>query len=495
MKGTGAGGWKFAPKGLGLATAWHCAAVFLGALLLSWPALYNGFPLLYPDSMTYLDDGRIVARAVFLRDFSEYYGMRSLFYSLGILPWHWNINPWPVIYLQCLLVAWAVWLVVRSIAPRQTAPRYLALMVPVSLLTSASWYSAFLMPDILGPVAYLAIYLLAFAREGLSRTERVGLEDCPRGTARRRLSRTERVGLYLAAGWGIAAHASHFLLAAGLCVLLVVYAAFERRPFLGRLRVLGEVAAILAVVAGAQMALHGYLYGKPSLNGERPPYLMARVIADGPGRWYLEGHCEKAQWAVCGHLQELSGDSDEFLWGEEGGYEAFSDGERARLKQEEMPLVLATARAYPREQLERSAANFREQLLAFGLYGFDSNPWTLGQFDYVLPKARASYLASRQARDELPLDTVTSIQWWTVLVSLAAMGTAIPLLWRHHSARLAGLSLVIFSMVILNAGVTGVLSVVDDRYGCRMMWLIPLLAGVMGLDWLEERKTAREGVR
>jgi hypothetical protein len=475
MKGTGAGGWKFAPKGLGLATAWHCAAVFLGALLLSWPALYNGFPLLYPDSMTYLDDGRIVARAVFLRDFSEYYGMRSLFYSLGILPWHWNINPWPVIYLQCLLVAWAVWLVVRSIAPRQTAPRYLALMVPVSLLTSASWYSAFLMPDILGPVAYLAIYLLAFAREGLSRTE--------------------RVGLYLAAGWGIAAHASHFLLAAGLCVLLVVYAAFERRPFLGRLRVLGEVAAILAVVAGAQMALHGYLYGKPSLNGERPPYLLARVIADGPGRWYLEGHCEKAQWAVCGHLQELSGDSDEFLWGEEGGYEAFSDGERARLKQEEMPLVLATARAYPREQLERSAANFLEQLLAFGLYGFDSNPWTLGQFDYVLPKARASYLASRQARDELPLDTVTSIQWWTVLVSLAAMGTAIPLLWRHHSARLAGLSLVIFSMVILNAGVTGVLSVVDDRYGCRMMWLIPLLAGVMGLDWLEERKTAREGVR
>ena len=38
----------------------------------------------------------------------------------------------------------------------------------------------------------------------------------------------------------------------------------------------------------AQMALHGYLYGKPTLNGERPPYLMARIVADGPGRWYLE---------------------------------------------------------------------------------------------------------------------------------------------------------------------------------------------------------------
>ena len=473
MGGTGAGSRKFARKGLGGATAWHSAAVFLGALLLSWPALYNGFPLLYPDSMTYLDDGRIVARAVFLHDFSEYYGMRSLFYSLSILPWHWNLNPWPVIYLQCLLVAWVVWLVVRSIAPRRTAPRYLALMLLVSLLTSASWYSAFLMPDILGPVAYLAIYLLAFARESLSRAE--------------------RVGLYVAAWWGLTAHASHLLLAAGLCVLLVVYAAFERQPFLGRLRALGEVAAILALAAGTQMALNGYLYGKPSLNGERPPYLLARVIADGPGRWYLEGHCDKAQWAVCGDLQELSGDSDGFLWGEAGGYEASSDSERARLKQEEMPLVLATARAYPRQQFERSAANFREQLLAFGLYGFDANPWTLGQFDYVLPEARASYLGSREARNELPLDTVTSIQWWTVLASLVAMAVAIPLLWRHHSARLAGLSLVILSMVILNALVTGVLSVVDDRYGCRVMWLIPLLAGIFVLDWVEQRKTAGAG--
>jgi len=468
-----AGRQKFALKGPGWVTAWHSAAVFLGALLLSWPALYNGFPLLYPDSMTYLDDGRIVGRAVFLHEFSSYYGMRSPFYSLGILPWHWNINPWPVIALQCLLVAWVVWLVVRSIAPVQTAARYLALMLLLSLLTSASWYSAFLMPDILGPVAYLGIYLLAFARESLSRAE--------------------RLGLYLVSWWGITAHASHLLLAAGLCALLVVYAVFEHRLFFARLRLLGQVAVILLAAAVSQMALNGYLYGKPSLSGERPPYLLARVIADGPGLWYLEGHCGKAQWAACRHMKELSGDSDGFLWGEGGGYEASSDDEQERLKREEMPLVLAAARTYPREQFERSTANFREQLLAFGLFGFDSNPWMLGEFNYVLPEARVSYLGSRQARGELPLNAVSSIQWWTVLASLAATIVAIPLLWRRHSARLAGLSLVIFSTVVLNALVTGVLSVVDDRYGCRVMWLIPLLAGLFVLDWLAQRQTAREG--
>jgi hypothetical protein len=60
--------------------AWAPAgAVLLGALMLAWPAFYNGFPLLYADSMTYLGDGRVVARAVFLHRLSDYYGVRSFF--------------------------------------------------------------------------------------------------------------------------------------------------------------------------------------------------------------------------------------------------------------------------------------------------------------------------------------------------------------------------------------------------------------------------------
>lgn len=55
----------------------HAAAVLLGAFFLAWPAIYNGFPLLYPDSMTYLGDGPAVARAIFLHRFSQYYGVRS----------------------------------------------------------------------------------------------------------------------------------------------------------------------------------------------------------------------------------------------------------------------------------------------------------------------------------------------------------------------------------------------------------------------------------
>ena len=53
---------------------------FLAAPVMVWPALCNRNPLLYPDSMAYLELGEHVARVVFFRQFSGYYGERSLLY-------------------------------------------------------------------------------------------------------------------------------------------------------------------------------------------------------------------------------------------------------------------------------------------------------------------------------------------------------------------------------------------------------------------------------
>ena len=203
------------------------SAVLLATLFFLWPAIYNGFPLLMADSMTYLADGLPVARAIFLHQFSDYYGMRSLIYSLGILPFHWNINPWPVAVFQSLLSAWVLWLVVRCFSTRHAIARFLALAAFLSVFTSIAWYTCFMMPDILGPLAYLAFFLLFFARASLSLIE--------------------RAGLCLVACWGITAHSTHLLLAAALFVLLVVFAAFTCRPFKRCIPALGEIAAVLTL--------------------------------------------------------------------------------------------------------------------------------------------------------------------------------------------------------------------------------------------------------
>ncbi|MGD0730299.1 MAG: hypothetical protein ABR956_03480 [Terracidiphilus sp.] len=430
---------------------------------MAWPTFYNGFPLLYPDTMTYVGDGSVVARAVFLHQMSDYYGMRSFYYSLGILPLHWNVTLWPVAALQCLLTAYILWLVARSFRPRQTILPYLVLVLVLSLFTGMSWYAALIMPDYLGPLLYLSIYLLVFARETLNGTE--------------------RISLYVISWWAVTSHATHLLLAAGMCMILGLLLAINRRAFRLRIQPVCELAAIVALAAAAQLALHSYLYGKPSLNGERPPFLTARIIADGPGRWYLEKHCGELKWAICDYVHHLPDDADNFLWAPDGIYQTASNEENQRLTQEEMPFVLATLRAYPRQQFSRSAANFLGQLKTFGFWDLGASAWVLDQFDSILPRAKTSYVRSRQARDALPLDLLTSIQIWAVRASLFVLAVFVPALWPRPSSRIFGLSLVIVSMVIANALVTATLSMVEDRFECRVIWLVPFLAGMCVLDW------------
>jgi hypothetical protein len=430
--------------------------------------MYNRYPLFYPDSITYLGDARAVARALFLHQLSEYYGMRSQIYSLGILPWHWNVTPWPVVAFQSLLTAYVLWLVLRSIVPQQTAKRYLVLLALLSLFTSLSWYSSLIMPDILGPVLYLCIYLLVFARDSLTRTD--------------------HVALFLIAWWAVASHATHLMLAGGLCVLLVLLLVL-RRPFMqARWKAVGEVALIVVLAAAAQLALNDYLYGEPSLNGDRPPFLMARIIADGPGRWYLETHCPAVKFTICDHVHDLPSDPDVFLWGANGIWQNTDDESAQRLTQEEMPFVLATLRAYPRQQLTRSAIAFWQQLAVFGLYDLDASDVVSDEYNSVFPGRRAHYLRSRQAQNTLPLEFFTSVGNWAITVSILMICALAPFLWRKRSARLVGLTVVILSTVIANALVTGPLSMVEDRFQSRVIWLLSFLAGLFAMVWLDRRQ-------
>src|SRR5260370_19307664 len=104
----------------------RAGTVLFAALVLAWPAFYNRYPLLYPDSVSYLGDGTSVARALFLHQFSDYYGYRSLIYSLGILALHWHVIPWPIVAFNALVTSYVFWLLSRALFPERTASTSLA---------------------------------------------------------------------------------------------------------------------------------------------------------------------------------------------------------------------------------------------------------------------------------------------------------------------------------------------------------------------------------
>lgn len=444
----------------------NALCVLGGALALMWPAIYNRFPFLYPDSMTYLDDGHILAAALFLHRYASYYGMRSLIYGLGILPLHWNGNPWPVVGMHALVTAYMLWLVVRSFALIKTGWKYLAIVTLLSFFTSASWYVSVIMPDILGGCLYLAIYLLVFARETLSRVE--------------------RFVVYVIAWFAVCAHATHLLLAGGLVLVLAAFFLLRRQRLGTVARSLREVVVVLALAFVAQLSLNVYLYGRPTLDADRPAYLMARIIADGPGRTYLDQHCQEQDWAICQRLNQVTGDPDQFLWGDDGVWQNADQETQERLRREEMPFVLATIRAYPRQQLARSAHNFWAQLKLFGVEDFDPSGYILVVFDSTLPGQRSAYLHGRQVNNAMPLDFFNTMQFWVVIASLLAIAGLAPFVLRRNSSRLIGLTVILVFIVLANALIAGTMSMVDDRFQARIVWLLPLLAELFVLvQWPE----------
>src|SRR5208337_2365374 len=147
---------------------------------------------------------------------------------------------------------------------------------------------------------------------------------------------------------------------------------------------------------------------------------------------------------------------DDFLWNENGIWQNASEETQDLIRQQETRFVIATLRAYPREQLFISFRSFRRQLTTFGLTN-GSDAWFSEALDGVLPGSGSHYLQSRQAQRTLPDEFFTSVQKWTVIASIVLMGVLAPFVWRHLSPRLVGLTAVIFFTVIANAFVTGVL--------------------------------------
>ena len=441
--------------------------------LLLWPALVNGYPLLYPDTLDYLGTGR-PALLAFLHGHTGFHSVRSAVYAAGIYIFHWNRTPWPILAFNAAAVAWPVYLTVRSFFPRAALRRTLFILATLSVVTGLSWFTSFLLPDILGAPLYLALFLLAFARH--------------------KLSRAEQTGLAALAVFCAAAHASHLLLAMLLCGFLWFLALVLRSIARPSPRSLFVMTAVVASAVALTLAVNQRLCGRPSLTGDPPPFLMARILADGPGKLYLRDRCGQdanSFRAMCRHLDNLPAAEDEFLWSPTGIWPLASPAEQLALQKEQMPLVLGTLRHYPRQQIAASFANFREQLTSFELNDFENNEYMQTDLNAELPNARAIYDRSLQARNAMPCAAFTWVQNIAVLLSLAVVALSPPGIVRLPTAlraRWLAFGATAVFVVVVNAAIGGVLSAVDFRYQARIIWLLPLLASLLAARYFDARR-------
>lgn len=452
-----------------LVQLWNAWRIFPAALLIvAAPALWNGFPLLYWDSLDYI-----------VMPFSHVIPpFRTASYSLMMLPGVVTGTLWAPMALQCALTVFVLYEALNAFSP---VPARRALVPAAALLavfTALPWAASQLLADAFTALVALSAAVLAFGPP---------------------LPRWRKFGLIGVIGMGVAVHTSHLALVAGLVLALAgVVVAGRRFPALRPLRPkVGTTAAGLllgvALAGSANWAVSGHLH----LAQSNALLMFARTLQDGVGHRYLAEVCPQRPklnglpLRLCAVRDRLPHSANSFLWAPGPFYE-LGGWTEPRMKEEAAFVVQDSLKRYPLQHLRAAALLTWEQLWMIksgdGLIGLDTihkgeRTTVKSMFmpraiaDYY-PGDLSAYWASEQ-RYGIDMKELNALHVAVGVLSTLGLGVAGVMAWRGRDRRQFGFVLVVGLAVLGNAFICGALSNPNDRYQARIVWPAALACGLV----------------
>ncbi|AEG94926.1 hypothetical protein [Ramlibacter tataouinensis] len=476
-------------------------AVLAAACLLCLAAVWNGQPLLYPDTPTYLRGaemgagkalgGRVApwlpaepapaadapASTPQAADAARPKGLtsvedkvvlagRSVYYGALLYASHLAGSLWLTVALQALCVAYLLQLLMVRLWGLGTR-HLLGTVAALGLLTPLAAYTGFLMPDIFAGLGILAMATLAAYWQ--------------------RLGRADRIALSLLLLFGLCAHASHVVIAAALLgVGLLARLSTRRWKHLPGAAFAVAGACIVAAVAAEWVFNQAVTraVGAPPL---RMPHPMARLVDMGPGTDYLRRNCPRAGYEACAFLANYPTAWDDFLFSTDPNKGAFALADAAgkrRMAAEQLRFVADVVRHDPAGVAAGVAADVLRQLALFRVDIWGYGPRELAMYEgRVPPSLYAGMRASRGAYNP------RYNQWLSAATYLSTAAAVLALLWwwrRASSAgalspaaeprRFADFLWITLAGIALNALVCASLASSADRFQARVIWLLPFLA-------------------
>ena len=225
-------------------------------------------------------------------------------------------------------------------------------------------------------------------------------------------------------------------------------------------------------------------FEEPSTAPKRMPILLARSIGDGPGKKYLEAHCATEKYAICelypdGFPSSAAG----VLFGSTGVTRRATPEQMDRIRAEEMAILKRVMATYPLEQGWSVARNGIRQVFRFGTADFRWADIKLVKDSGRPPKL---VLSEFQRLEERPiLNFFGVIQYAGVIAAVAAIGLFAFRDGLRRGRRNREMLAIALAGLLANAALCGGLSAPTDRYQARVIWIVPLLAG---LFWIERRQ-------
>lgn len=459
-----------------------------GALLLLSFALYNGFPIVFEDTVGYLQrPARILDRygiesewgyarrgagigaanagKAWLSGRSVYYGtFNAILAAIG--------SSWLIVSVQAYIVAAVI--AVPWFRSGGGGVLYLATVMLLSVTTSASVFVATLLPDILTAVAVLAV-AATLALAG-------------------RLSRRDTLFLTVALSCAALSHDS--ILLSLLTTLALLAIAMAARPVWRAWPRLMPLA--ISCAAGILGSVLFWLVAI-GVTGETPmrlPHLTAKLATSTEGRTFLKQVCPERRFAVCA-FQDQVGRTGwiPFLFSRDprsGVFGIADTGTKRALSEEQVAFVAAMVTHDPKGVTRLQLRSTVELLSSFTVKDLDVSQ-KRSFFALNLSPALHSRISSTRtyASDSRILQNVSRLTYVAVAVSLFVL--AATWLGRQRAGRFYSIDTMAALMVagvVLNAIICANVAGVYDRFQARVVWLIPLAAVMVLLPSFRKRRSS-----
>ena len=438
----------------------------LAALLLSWPLLAFGRPAYIQDSAAYYKGGRAAvsfalakidrpeqiatgapsAESPHVDAAREASGVRSITYSVAAYILSPPRATMVLLALMQALAAGAIMVAALGAFGGLSGRRTTATLILLSGASTVAVTSFLVVPDIFAGLLIASMILLAAAQS--------------------RLSTGVRLMCAAIAAFAMTAHPSHIPLAGGMTMLGLGYVAMGRYFSSPPPRwTWAWVVAPLLIGGLTILALNRVAFGETSLTSKQYPFLLARSVNDGPGRWYLEKNCPELRYTICTLYPHglPKGGALEFLWGKDGIVERATPAQMDQIRAEERDIVVAAAREYAGYEARKLSFNIARQLVTFQPYPFEHR--------LVLDETGTPQLAPAPQTDQALLRIIGLLTAISAVLGTAWLG------WTFFKERgLRPVIALVFLGILGNAATCAILSAVSHRYQARVVWLLPLFA-------------------
>lgn len=441
----------------------HFINIISGTFVLMLISFYNGYPLVYSDTGTYIASGF----DLFVPN------DRPIFYGLFIKVFSLKTSLWFVVIVQNLLTSYIIYEVFKMFFQKYLAVIFLTSLAILNLLTGIGWYSNQIMADLFIPIAILAAFILLFNSK---------------------LSKLKWIFINILLVFSIVVHLSHLLiLVISFFVYFLIRWINKRNPAINNSNIpLRKSSILFFIIISGWLVIPtvNYIVERNFVvNKASHVFLMGHLADTGILEKFLKEKCNSAKYRdckLCKYKDSIPASIGDFLWNESSPFYKTGGWDSSKTEYDKIIegtlsdpkfLVMNFGKSVNYGLIELTKIDIGQGLTA---YNHGSAPY--GQINWRFNSELRNYENARQNIWDgsfLNFETLNLFQLILMCISLLALIFIFTVV-DFSKVNPLSLNLLIWILisVIINAFFTAGLNSPCERFQARVIWLVPMAISI-----------------